>query len=42
MHCPYCGKYGSHHVRRTRAANYHWTDETVELFEEIAGRDLSY
>jgi hypothetical protein len=42
MTCPKCGAYGSHAVKKTDPANYHWSNETVAIFKRIAGSDISY
>ena len=42
MTCPKCGIKGPHPIIRTDPKQYHWDQSTVELFERIAGRDLSF
>jgi len=42
MHCPKCNHYGPHKVIKTEPRWYHWSEETVTLFERITGADIRY
>ena len=42
LDCPNCGNRSAHNVHKTDPAYYHWSDEHVEYFKRIAGRDITY
>jgi FtsZ-binding cell division protein ZapB len=40
--CPSCGHYDNSKTLKPDPKHYRWSDETTDLFERIAGQDLSF